>query len=63
MSGPAPNPVPTDRFFHVEAASGIALLSAATAALLWANSPWSAAYFHLFQLPLAVGGGHFVFSR
>jgi NhaA family Na+:H+ antiporter len=43
--------------------SGIALLIAATTALLWANSPWSSVYFRLWQLQLSVGSGHFIVSR
>jgi Na+:H+ antiporter, NhaA family len=31
---------PLERFLHVEAASGLVLLTAAVLALLWANSPW-----------------------
>jgi NhaA family Na+:H+ antiporter len=43
--------------------SGIALLLAAAAALLWANSPWASVYFRLWQLQLSVGGSHLMFSR
>jgi NhaA family Na+:H+ antiporter len=35
---------PVARFLHVEAAGGLVLLAATVAALLWANSPWSASY-------------------
>ena len=40
---------PFVRFTRIEAASGIVLLAAAALALLWANSPWSDAYFQLFD--------------
>lgn len=40
---------PIYRFTQVEAASGIVLLVAAAVALIWANSPWSSAYHHLFE--------------
>lgn len=35
---------PLEAFFRVESLSGFALLGATLAALLWANSPWAAAY-------------------
>ena len=49
---------PITRFLHVEASSGILLLAAAVVALVWANSPWSAAYRELWttELTLGVGG-------
>jgi NhaA family Na+:H+ antiporter len=43
--------------------SAIALLLAAATAVLWANSPWSALYFRLWQLQVSVGGGHLIVSR
>ncbi len=45
---------PLQRFLAIEAASGILLLAAAIVAFAWANSPWSDAYFALWQTPLAV---------
>ncbi len=48
---------PIQRFFHLEAASGILLLVAAAVALLWANSPWSALYAQVFDYPLSLGFG------
>ena len=45
---------PFERFFRLEAAGGILLLAAAVVALGWANSPWSASYFALWQTPVAV---------
>jgi NhaA family Na+:H+ antiporter len=49
---------PIARFLHVEAAGGILLLAAAVAAIVWANSPWSASYRDLWttELRLSVGG-------
>jgi NhaA family Na+:H+ antiporter len=38
---------PLLRFLHIETSSGILLLMATAAALIWANSPWSASY-HAF---------------
>ena len=50
---------PINRFLHVEASSGILLLVAAVVALVWANSPWSAAYRSLWTTELTIGiGGH-----
>jgi NhaA family Na+:H+ antiporter len=51
------------RFLHVEAASGIVLLSAAAVALIWANSPSSDSYHALWHAPLSIGFGELVFSR
>jgi NhaA family Na+:H+ antiporter len=52
-----------ERFLHVEAASGIALLGAAAIALIWANSPFAHSYHALWHLPLSVGLGDFAFSQ
>jgi Na+:H+ antiporter, NhaA family len=41
-------------FFETEVAGGIVLLVAAVAALVWANSPWSAAYDTLWHTELSV---------
>lgn len=42
------------QFISVEAFSGLLLLSAAALALVWANSPWSAHYFALWNwIPIA----------
>jgi Na+:H+ antiporter, NhaA family len=40
------------RFISVEAASGVMLLLAAAAALIWANSPWRSAYEALWRVTL-----------
>ena len=39
--------LPAENFIHSETAGAAFLLAAAVIALLWANSPWSASYFHL----------------
>ncbi|HEX7114631.1 MAG TPA: Na+/H+ antiporter NhaA [Steroidobacter sp.] len=52
-----------ERFLHVEAVSGIVLLVAAATALVWANSPASASYHHLWHAPLTVGFGGLVLSQ
>ncbi|WP_047304656.1 Na+/H+ antiporter NhaA [Pseudomonas fluorescens] len=52
-----------ERFLHIEAASGIVLLIAAAAALIWANSSFAHSYHALWHLPLSVGIGNFAFSQ
>src|SRR5262249_22765706 len=51
------------RFLHVEAVGGVALLIAAAVALIWANSPFAHSYQTLWHLPLSIGLGDFVFSK
>ncbi len=50
-------------FLHIEAVSGAVLVFAAAVALVWANSPFSASYHHLWHIPLTVGLGDIAFSR
>jgi Na+:H+ antiporter, NhaA family len=45
---------PVNRFLHVEAASGLLLLAAALAAMVWANPPWSASYTDLWASDIGV---------
>jgi NhaA family Na+:H+ antiporter len=45
-----------ERFFRVEAASGIVLLGAALLALWWANSPFGPGYEALWHTPWRVAG-------
>jgi NhaA family Na+:H+ antiporter len=52
-----------ERFLHVEAASGVALLAAAAIALIWANSPFAHSYHALWHVPLSVGLGNLAFSQ
>src|SRR5687768_14156599 len=47
---------PLERFLSVEAASGLVLLLATAAALVWANSHAAASYEHLWHLRVAAGG-------
>jgi NhaA family Na+:H+ antiporter len=44
-----------DRFLHVEAVSGVALLLMTAVALAWANSPAGDAYQHFWHAPLVIG--------
>ncbi|MDP2306835.1 MAG: Na+/H+ antiporter NhaA [Pseudomonadota bacterium] len=52
-----------DRFLAVEAASGIVLLVAAAAALVWANTPAAALYEALWNTPLGLTLGPVSFER
>lgn len=52
-----------DRFFRMEAAGGIALMVCTIIALVWANSPWAAAYDELWRTRLTVGVGDWVLSK
>jgi NhaA family Na+:H+ antiporter len=44
-----------ERFVHNETSGSVLLFGATVAALIWANSPWSASYFALWKLPLSLG--------
>ena len=48
---------PVIEFTRVEAAGGIVLLIAAAIAIIWANSPWSASYFDLFNTHISMSFG------
>src|SRR5687768_8756371 len=50
---------PIRAFLRREATGGILLFVAAVAAMAWANSPWRASYFALFQVPVVVDIGGF----
>ncbi|MBI4821906.1 MAG: Na+/H+ antiporter NhaA [Deltaproteobacteria bacterium] len=54
---------PVERFLRIEAASGVLLLLAAAAALVWANSRWSEGYERLWLTPVAVRVGPYTFER
>jgi NhaA family Na+:H+ antiporter len=51
------------QFLHVEAISGIVLLAAAAAALLWANSPFAHSYHEVWNLQVPLRFGAFAFER
>jgi NhaA family Na+:H+ antiporter len=44
----------TQAFARIEASSGIVLMVAALAALIWANSPWDESYFDLLHTHLSI---------
>jgi len=52
-----------ERFLHIEATSGIVLLIAAAAALIWANSPFAHGYHALWHLPVSFSVGGWSFSQ
>jgi NhaA family Na+:H+ antiporter len=54
---------PVQRFLAVEAASGLVLVAATAAALVWANSAWSDSYHQLWHLPIGVQAGAFTFVQ
>ena len=52
---------PVNRFLHIEASSGILLVTAAVVAIVWANSPWAASYRDLWATELSIDvGGHVI---
>lgn len=54
---------PVERFLATEAPSGIVLMVVAIAALVWANSPWRTVYADLWDIPIGIRFGSFVFER
>jgi NhaA family Na+:H+ antiporter len=54
---------PVERFLSIEASSGILLLVAAAAALVWANSPWQSSYEALLHTPIGLRVADFGFER
>lgn len=50
---------PLVRFTRIEASSGIVLLTAAVAAIVWANSAYSDTYFQILDTPLTIDFGPF----
>ena len=52
-------PTPLREYLREEAAGGVVLMAAAAVALVWANSPWRAAYAALWETSLAIQLGRF----
>ncbi len=46
---------PFQRFFSTNASGGLLLLASTAVALVWANSPWAAAYHHLWETTFNIG--------
>ena len=53
---------PFERFFSVQASTGVVLLFFALLALLWANSPWADLYHKILHYPLGIHLGKFSLS-
>ncbi len=51
---------PVLRFMQIEAAAGVVMLAAAIVALVWANSPWHAAYETFLSTPVTLRVGKLV---
>ncbi|MDX1509723.1 MAG: Na+/H+ antiporter NhaA [Nitriliruptorales bacterium] len=54
---------PVLRFMRLEASGGVVMLIAAVIAIAWANSPWSASYFNLFETTIHLEFGDFHFHH
>ncbi|MFT5470964.1 MAG: NhaA family Na+:H+ antiporter [Verrucomicrobiales bacterium] len=54
--------LPAERFIYNEAISGGLLIVCAIVALVWANSPWSHAYFALRDTPVSIRIGDFAIA-
>jgi len=54
---------PFREFFQSTVSGGLLLMAAAIVALVWANSPWSASYAELWQMPMTIGIGEFVLTK
>ncbi len=54
---------PFGEFARLESSGGILLIGCTLAALLWANSPWSHAYFDLWHTKLTVGFAQATLSK
>src|SRR5580658_3317615 len=55
--------IPFVRFAKMEASSGLLLLAATIAALVWANSPWEQSYHAIWTAPVSIGLGPFFLSE
>jgi Na+:H+ antiporter, NhaA family len=54
---------PLVRFARMEASSGILLLAATIAALVWANSPWEQSYKAIWTVHVSIGLGRFILTE
>jgi NhaA family Na+:H+ antiporter len=57
--GPSPS---VRKFLATESAGSLFLLAGTVLALVWANSPWSESYHHLWETPAGFGIGDLVFE-
>ena len=54
---------PIQSFIKIEASGGILLMALTAVALIWANSPWAAAYNALWQTHFTIGLGSFILNK
>ena len=54
---------PFIRFSRIEASGGLVLMACTLVALAWANSPFAASYFALFETPVTIGFGGLVLAK
>lgn len=54
---------PALRFFELEQSSGLLLIAVAVIAIVWANSPWAAAYFSIWESKVGFGFGDFKIEK
>jgi NhaA family Na+:H+ antiporter len=54
---------PVSRFIHLEYTSGVVLLLSVIVAIFWANSSFSESYHHVWETPLSVGFGNYIFNQ
>ena len=54
---------PFQEFAKLQSSGGLILIGCIVVALVWANSPWSESYFHLWHASLAVGFAGSLFSE
>ena len=54
---------PVERYLHNESTGGILLLASALIAMVWANSPWSESYLHLWENPVSVTVGEYTIGN
>ncbi|HET6681543.1 MAG TPA: Na+/H+ antiporter NhaA [Gemmatimonadaceae bacterium] len=54
---------PFQEFAHAEASGGILLLVCAVAAVIWANSPWAASYFDMWETRLVIQAPFFALNE
>lgn len=54
---------PAIDFFNLEQASGLLLIAIAVIAIVWANSPWAASYFSIWEMKVSFGFGDFKIEK
>lgn len=54
---------PALKFFELEQSSGLLLIAVAVLAIVWANSPWAASYFSIWESKVGFGFGEFKIEK